>query len=169
MRSTRSLRVQAGKVIGLFEHFIKMIQPFTEAGDLPVGVHLLSLAEAIAHFGLGSDRRKLLALRLERVHAIASQTGHLVRFVVFGSFVTDKREPNDVDVFMIMDDNFDMEALVGEARLLFADHSAAQIHFGCSVFWVRRMAAYGGEQAAIEDWQIKRDGMHRGIIEIKAE
>ena len=71
--------------------------------------------------------------------------------VVFGSLITDKHEPNDVDVFMIMDDNFDMGSLVGEPRLLFVDHGTAQDHFGASVFWMRRMAAIGGEQAAIED------------------
>jgi hypothetical protein len=70
---------------------------------------------------------------------------------------------------MIMDDNFDIGSLVGEARLLFADHGSAQGHFGASVFWIRRMAAIGGEQAAIEDWQIKRDGTERGIVEITAE
>jgi len=70
---------------------------------------------------------------------------------------------------MIMDDNFDMGSLVGEARLLFVDHGSAQDHFGASVFWMRRMAAFGGEQVAIEDWQIKRDGMKRGIVEIRAQ
>lgn len=88
--------------------------------------------------------------------------------MVFGSFVTNKNEPNDVDVFMIMDDNFNIRSLTGEARLLF-DHGTAQGHFGCSVFWVRRLAAIGGEQAAVEDWQIKRDGTARGIIEITVE
>jgi hypothetical protein len=58
---------------------------------------------------------------------------------------------------------------VGEPRLLFVDHGTAQDHFGASVFWMRRMAAIGGEQAAIEDWQIKRDGTERGIVEITAE
>ncbi len=110
-----------------------------------------------------------MAQRLERIHQIASHTGHLRRFVVFGSFVTDKHEPNDVDVFMIMDDNFDMGSLVGEPRLLFVDHGTAQDHFGASVFWMRRMAAIGGEQAAIEDWQIKRDGTERGIVEIRTK
>jgi hypothetical protein len=60
----------------------------------------------------------VLADRLERIYRLATQTGHVARFVVFGSFVTDKPEPNDVDVFMIMDDNFDMRSLVGEPRLL---------------------------------------------------
>lgn len=142
---------------------------FNATGDLPTGVHKAPLAEAVTRLGMPSDRRKLLAHRLERIHHIASETGHLARFVVFGSFVTDKYAPNDVDVFMIMDDNFDIGSLVGKARLLFVDHGTAQHHFGSSVFWMRRMAAIGGEQAAIEDWQIKRDGTERGIVEITEE
>lgn len=141
---------------------------FTTTGDLPPGVHRATLRETIGRFGTWPDRRKLLALRLGRVYAIARATGLLARFVVFGSFVTEKTEPNDVDIFMIMDDDFDFGALHGDARLLF-EHAAAQDHFGCSVFRVRRLAAMGGEQAAIEDWQIKRDGTHRGIIEITGD
>jgi len=52
--------------------------------------------------------------------------------------------------------------------LLF-DHAAAQAHFGASVFWLRRLAALGGEQETIEYWQIKRDGGQRGIVEILSE
>lgn len=130
---------------------------FTATGDLPVGVHTASLAEMVSRFGTGSNRRKLLAIRLERIYQITAQTGYLARFVVFGSFITEKYEPNDVDIFMIMDDNFDMGSLAGEARLLFY-HGTAQDYFGCSVFWIRRLAAIGGEEAAIEDWQLKRDG-----------
>lgn len=50
---------------------------FTETGDLPTGVHKASLTETIAAFGTASDRRKLLALRLERIQQIALQTGRL--------------------------------------------------------------------------------------------
>jgi hypothetical protein len=144
------------------------IPAFTESGDLPAGVFKASLKQAIARFGSSSDRRKALGRRLERIHDIAVQTNQLARFVMFGSFVTAKGEPNDVDVFMIMSDNFDVGSLTGEAGLLF-DHRTAQSHFGCSVFWIRRLAAIGGEQAAIEDWQIKRDGAERGVVEITGE
>lgn len=144
------------------------IPAFTNTGDLPPGVYQASLSQIIARFGLIPDRRKMLSSRLERIYHIASQTSQLGRFVVFGSFVTAKIEPNDVDVFMIMSDTFDVGSLNGEARLLF-DHNAAQSHFGCSVFWIRRLAAIGGEQAAIQDWQVKRDGAERGIIEIVGE
>ena len=82
--------------------------------------------------------------------------------------MTDKSEPNDVDLFLIMDDAFDGGTLHGESALLF-DHAAADVHFGASVFWVRRIAAFGGEQTMIEYWQAKRGGGQRGIIEIVEE
>jgi hypothetical protein len=79
---------------------------------------------------------------------------------VFGSFVTSKPNPNDVDVFLLMDDAFEVTKVAGEARLVF-DHAAADAYFGASVFWIRRLAALEGEQAAIEYWQMKRDGQRR--------
>ena len=140
----------------------------TGIGDLPLGVHRATLSEITDRFGVGSDRRRVLVMRLHRVYQIAHGTDRLARFVVFGSFITDKEDPNDVDIFMIMDDEFDITATDADARLLF-EHAGAQDHYGCSVFWVRRLAAMGGEQAAIEDWQIKRDGTERGIVEITGE
>ena len=46
---------------------------FTTTGDLPVGVHTASLVETVSRFGTGSHRRKLLAIRLERIYQIAAQ------------------------------------------------------------------------------------------------
>jgi hypothetical protein len=80
-----------------------------------------------------------LILRFERIHRLAQATEHLARFVIFGSFVTSKPEPQDVDLFLVMDDAFDASELKGDKRLLF-DHGAAQAHFGASVFWIRRRA-----------------------------
>lgn len=139
-----------------------------ESGELPPGVHRATLREVLERFGGATSRRKVIALRLERIYRLASATGHLGRCVVFGSFVTGQPEPNDVDVFLLMADTFDMSRLTGEARLLF-DHAAAQAHFGGSVFWLRRLAALGGEEQTIEYWQVKRDGHQRGIVEIIPE
>ena len=138
---------------------------FTEGGDLPAGVHGAKLEEVVQRFGAGSTRRQAIAARLRRIHSLALATGYLARFVVFGSFITAKPEPNDVDVFLLMDDGFEATGLRGEAVILF-DHPWAQAYFGASVFWLRRMAALGGEQAAVEDWQFKRDGTRRGIVEV---
>ena len=104
-------------------------------------------------------------MRLERIYGMARESGHLKRFVVFGSFVTTKPEPNDVDIFMIMDDDFDVTKVNSLDTVLF-DHPSAQSHLGASVFWLRGCAALGGEQAAIEDWMLTREGRNRGILEI---
>jgi len=92
----------------------------------------------------------------------------LARFVVFGSFVTAKPEPNDVDIVMLMEDAFDLATLTGETVLMFR-HMEADAHFGASVFWTRRSGAMGGEQAMIEHWQMRREGGRRGIVEIVRE
>jgi hypothetical protein len=144
------------------------LPPFTSSGDLPAGIHPAALRETIDRFGTESPQRMLVALRLEHIYRLAVGTGHLARFIVFGSFVTDKQVPNDVDVFMLMEDSFDAGRLTGETRLLF-DHTIAQTHFGASVFWLRRLAALGGEQETIERWQVKRDASLRGIVEIIRE
>ena len=54
-----------------------------------------------------------------------------------------------IDVFLVMDDEFDGDKLEGRSTLLL-DHAAADAHFGASVFWVRRPTAFGGEQAMVE-------------------
>jgi hypothetical protein len=144
------------------------LPPFTDSGELVPGVHPASLREVLDRFGTATAQRKALAVRLERIYRLAKLSSHLARFVVFGSFITDKPEPNDVDVFLLMEDAFDSAKLTGEEALLF-DHTAAQAHFGASIFWLRRLATWKGEQAAVEDWQVKRGGGVRGIVEIISE
>jgi hypothetical protein len=138
----------------------------TETGDLPHGLHRASLEEVIGQFGEGTVQRKLVGIRLRRVYELAIGTRHVKRFIIFGSFVTSKLEPNDVDVFLVMDDAFDLSQVKGEATLVF-DHPAAQAHFGASVFWLRKLAALPSEEEAVQGWQRKRDGTRRGIVEIQ--
>ncbi|MBI5052957.1 MAG: hypothetical protein HZB52_06780 [Chloroflexi bacterium] len=96
---------------------------------------------------------------------MTKSTGHLARFIIFGSFITDKSSPNDADVFLLMENTFDVSQVTGEAAIVF-DHPAAQSYFGASIFWVRKLAALGGEDATVAHWQIKRDGNRRGIVEV---
>lgn len=121
-------------------------------GDLPVGVHQATLADVIEHFGQGGFQRQAVAQRLTRIYDLTRSTEQVARFIVYGSFITAKPSPNDVDVFLLMEDSFDSNQLSGEAAVVF-DHMACQNLEGASVFWVRKMAALGGEQAAIEFWQ----------------
>ena len=139
--------------------------PLNDSGDLPPAIHTATLAEVIERFGKSPPRRAMVARRLERIYPLVRATGHLARCIIFGSFITAKAEPNDVDIFLLMEDTFDVSKVTGEAAILF-DHLAAQNYEGASIFWVRRLGALGGEQAAIEDWQIKRDGSRRGLVEV---
>jgi len=140
---------------------------FNASGDLPPGVHRGSLAAVLEHFGRGSEQRLIVAKRLERIHRLAFGTGALARFIVFGSFITDKAAPNDIDIFLVMADRFNVATVVGETRHVF-DHMAAHNLLGASVFWIPRAACLGGEDAAVLDWRIKRDGAARGIVEVAA-
>jgi hypothetical protein len=146
---------------------MKQWPPLNDAGDLPPAIHAATLAEVLERFGKGSPQRAAVARRLERIFSLVRSTGGLARFIIFGSFITAKPEPNDVDIFLLMDDSFDVNKVTGEAAILF-DHLAAQNYEGASIFWVRRQGALGGEQAAVEDWQIKRDGTRRGLVEVIA-
>ena len=125
---------------------------FDNNGDLPAGIHQATLTEILQHFGTETVRRDLLGQRLQRIYMLANSTGKVARFIVFGSFVTAKPAPGDVDVFLLMEDSFDADQVRGEAALIF-DHQEAQNVLGASVFWVRKLAAIGGEQEAVEYWQ----------------
>lgn len=139
---------------------------FNEYGDLPTGIHRATLQEVVEHFGLkGSFQRWLLAERLRRIYSLAMSTGQVHRFLIFGSFVTDKPDPLDIDIFLLMSDTFDIRQVRGETRIIF-DHLVAHNYEGASIFWMRRIAALGGEDAVIEQWQIKRNGKKRGIVEV---
>jgi uncharacterized protein DUF6932 len=141
------------------------LPPIENTGDLPQGVYHASLHEVLEQFGEVTTQRKRVGMRLRRVYELAAATGQLRRFIIFGSFVTAKPEPNDVDVFLLMENMFELNQLTGEARLIF-DHSAAQAHFGASIFWLRQVAARPNEDDAVQSWQLKRDGTRRGIVEV---
>ena len=115
-----------------------------------------------------TQQRRVVSSGLRRVLELAGTTGQVARAIVFGSFLSSNPEPNDVDIFLIMDDTFNLDGESGEAHLLF-NQPAAQAHFGASVFWVRRLACFPSEAELVSGWALKRDGSTRGIVEILKE
>lgn len=76
-----------------------MVLPdFTPDGDLPAGVHIASWREFQERFGTGTSRRVWLSSRLEALLGLAVKTGKLRRIFVWGSFVTTKPSPKDLDI-----------------------------------------------------------------------
>jgi hypothetical protein len=106
-----------------------------EFGDLPEGRHVASLDEVLTRFGSGTPQRQAVSDRLRRIHSLALATGRLDRLVIFGSYVSDVAEPNDVDVILVMRNDFATENCPAESLALF-DHTRADEELGASVFWV---------------------------------
>ena len=126
---------------------------FNEAGDLPLGVHQATLDEVMGRFGAAQGQRSLCTRRLLHVYTLAQRIGHVHRFIIFGSYVTAKPDPNDVDVVLVMDDAFRLEDCPIEARGLF-DHAVAQARYGASIFWVRPGLLIG---ESIKDFRVLAD------------
>lgn len=138
---------------------------FNERGDLPVGIYKATLQEVVEHFGKGTLQRQVVTQRLKRVYELARSTKHLLRFIVYGSFVTNKSEPNDVDIFLVMDDDFDGNLFSVDVRKIF-EHLETENTLGASIFWMLNKSVLVNEKVFIEGWQNRRDGMRRGIVEV---
>jgi hypothetical protein len=140
---------------------------FNDCGDLPEGIHSATLDDVVIRFGTGTDQRLEVTKRLRRILQLATVTGYLDRFVVFGSYVSDVEDPNDVDVVLVMRNEFRPEQCPSASMPLF-NHTTAHDELGASVFWLRPDMLLG---EPLEDflsfWQIKRDGRRRGIVEIE--
>jgi hypothetical protein len=139
---------------------------FESTGDLPPGIHRATLEDVMDRFGAASGQRELCTRRLSHIFELARGTGHLKRFIVFGSYVTAEKTPNDVDVVLVMEDEFQVELCPIEVRGLF-DHAIAQARYGASVFWIRPSVILDGSvDGFLAFWQTKRDGFRRGIVEV---
>lgn len=110
------------------------LPPFDRRGDLPEGVHRASLDEVLARFGQGTPQRLRVTTILTHIYELARRTGKLERFVVFGSYVTTKPEPNDVDIILVMSDDFLLPECDEKTSPVF-HHLRAQAELGASIFW----------------------------------
>ena len=81
------------------------IPQFRSDGYLPEGLYLASEGEVLFRFGTSSRQRRRLVFRLRRWIQLARQIGGR-RFLVDGSFVTGKREPDDVDAVVLLPPDF---------------------------------------------------------------
>ena len=140
-----------------------MIPPFDASGDLPPGIYRATPDEIYTRFCHG-EVREYWGNILRDVIALAQGTGKLQAIYLFGSFVTAKEAPADVDLFLVMSSDFASHEVEGHARLLF-DRSRAAIVWGICVYWI---TARTERMPFLEAWQLRRDGGRRGIVEVQA-
>jgi hypothetical protein len=155
-----------GRVAALDRESVMALPEFNSQGDLPDGLHRAILAEVLDRFGAGSQARRSATALLQDIHRRVTATGKLERFGVFGSYVTAKPDPRDVDVVLVMKDDFSLAACDEPTRILF-DHQRAEAEVGASVFWLcPGVLLRGSLEDFLLGWGTKRDLTRRGIVEV---
>ena len=140
---------------------------YNDFGDLPVGRHVASVDEVLTRFGSGTPERQDVTNRLRRIYALAVATAHLERLVIFGSYVSDVAEPNDVDIILVMRGDFAIEECPADCLVLF-DHALADEELGASILSIRPEMLLGEPlEQFLAHWEWKQNGGRRGIVEIQ--
>ena len=142
-----------------------MLPAFDSNGNLPEGVHLATEAEVLARFAISSARRQWLAEQLRSLLALAKSTGQLARVFLWGSFVTSKEVPNDLDVLLVMGKEFAIETLPAHEQVLF-DHVQARLRFQADIFWTKASIDQEVLRLWLDTYQTGKDFTRRGIVEV---
>lgn len=143
-----------------------MLPELTNDGELPPGVHLAAWPDFESRFGGSSPRRLWLSGRLRTILELAAVGGFLRRVFVWGSFVTAKPAPKDLDLLLIMSPGFDVDRMPAPAQAVF-DSTRAKLLFEADVFWAR--ASIGQEMLDLwlDTYQTSRSFRKRGIVELE--
>lgn len=136
-------------------------------GFLPPGVHASRLHDVITRFGVPNPRRQEPGSRLQGLLGPAQSTGRRRRAFIWGSFVTDKPFPRDLDVFLLMQEGFDQVfgQLPHPQRNVF-EHERARLLFETDVFWATEAIGADELNAWLSVYQLSRDMVERGIVEV---
>jgi len=142
-----------------------MIPKFEKGGNLPKGVHKATLDEVREIFGASSARRKWLIRNLEKIIDLAKTTGRLERVIVWGSFVSNKELPQDIDLLLIMREDFVVDKMDLEVKKVF-DYVQGRIAFNADIFWAKSSIGEETINLWLETYQMTRDFESRGIVEV---
>jgi hypothetical protein len=145
-----------------------VLPELTDEGELPPGVHVADWREFQNRFGDSSPRRIWLTGRLQALLELAGTGGKLRRIFIWGSFVTAKASPRDLDILLIMDDDFEVERIEEAAQSVF-DSVRARLLFHADVFWAR--ASIGTEllDLWLDTYQTSRSFRKRSIVELEQQ
>lgn len=146
--------------------FSGVLPELTSYGELPPGVHIAEWPEIESRFGGSSPRRRWLSGRLRSVLELANTGGRLRRVFVWGSFVTAKPAPRDLDILLIMSEDFEVDRMPAPAQAVF-DTTRAKLLFESDVFWARASIGHEVLDLWLETYQNSREFRKRGIVELE--
>ena len=143
-----------------------MLPELTDRGDLPPGVHLADWQEFQARFCGSSPRRVWRLGRLRAPLELAGTSGKLRRAFIWGSFVTAKPAPKDPDILLIMDEDFEVDAIAAAAQAVF-DSVRAKLLFESDVFWARSSIGRELLELWLETYETSRGFRKGGVVELE--
>jgi hypothetical protein len=136
------------------------IPPLNKAGELPPGEHETSLLNIRKRFGRSSAQREDLMHGLENAAENLHAAG--VQMIwIDGSFVTSKKEPNDVDGCWEYTERVDLARL--DAVFLAESRTPMKMKYGVEFFPAFVIEA-GSRLPFPKFFQVNRDGDPKGIL-----
>jgi hypothetical protein len=105
------------------------IPGFEPEGFLPSGIHAAALTEVRARFGTASADRQRQGELLAQIVEAAKGYPTIKRILVWGSFVTAKADPNDLDYSVIVSVNH-YQAPIARAHRRFFVPADARRYYG---------------------------------------
>lgn len=135
-------------------------------GFLPPGIHAAAFAEVRTRFGVGSENRERQIELLRRIVEAAKSYPTIKRILIWGSFVTAKRTPNDLDYSVIVSVGHDLTQIDSEHRRFFLPIDAWQFYGADKGFLMIRDYPLEIYVERMDFLLQTRRGERRGIIEI---
>ncbi|NCT57567.1 MAG: hypothetical protein GW760_07675 [Legionella sp.] len=136
--------------------------PKIQDDELPAGEHLASLHEIERIYGSFSDRRKELMKGLYEATDNLEEAG-VKTIWIDGSFITSKKEPNDIDGCWEYTSSVDINML---DPIFLGDRAGMKKKYGLDFFIANYIEAKSGLPFP-KFFQKNRDGNSKGIIIVK--
>ena len=109
---------------------------FDTTGVLPTGIHDGTLDEMAKRFSDSSERRSLWETLLRYVDELR-RWPLAQELILDGSFVTSEPAPHDIDVILVLRDDYDLTQEVSPFEYNLRSHSMIKRTYGLDVFVVR--------------------------------
>jgi hypothetical protein len=141
------------------------IPNYTTEGLLPPGIYAATLKQIGTRYGEGSEARRRLSVLLREVVEAAKSYPSMKRILLWGSFITRKDEPNDLDYSVIVSVDHRLTEVAPAHRRFFVP-SEARRRYGVDAGYLL-IRDYPLEPYVERlDFICKRKGVPCGIIEI---
>ena len=145
------------------------IPDLNDHGFLPSGIHDCSLEDIGARFGTfqSTDRRPRLYRQLQVFVEEARSTNLLVAIIVNGSFVTNKPDPGDIDLILVLPNDYDVSADLRPVEYSILSKRRVRRRYGFDIL-VARENAHEYEQYVGYFQEVRgQPSVRKGILRIR--